>query len=367
MENNNYCVILAGGVGKRLWPVSRQDFPKQFIDFFGVGKSLLQLTVERVQAIVPTDHIFISTCEEYAPIAMRQIPQLTPEQFLLEPVRLSTGPAAVRATWHIAQGCPDANILAIPSDQFITNEEEFSKSVRKAFEYVASHNTFLALGVKTNRPNTAYGYIQRGRKLGEGLYSVKSFTEKPEQQYAETFVKSKEFLWNTGIFLWNTATMRPVGESIMPGFFHSDIIISSIEEENDIVRSCYPATERISIDMLLLENQQMDVLECRFGWSDVGSWPVMQDVLPKTADGNATVITPATEHSYSGAGGKVVFKNCSRTIVSVPEGVATVVQGLEGYLVALQGNVLIVTPNDNAKRLKSLVTELQVMYGEEYL
>ena len=153
----------------------------------------------------------------------------------------------------------------------------------------------------------------------------------------------------------------------MPGLFHSDIIVSNIEEENDIVRSCYPAAERISIDLLLLENQQMDVLECRFGWSDVGSWPVMQDVLPKTADGNAIVVTPATGQEYKGTGGKVVFKNCRRTIVSVPEGVATVVQGLEGYLVALQGNVLIVTPNDDARRLKGLVTELQVMYGEEYL
>ena len=366
-NNNNYCVILAGGVGKRLWPVSRQDHPKQFIDFFGVGKSLLQLTVERMLTVVPADHIYVSTCEEYAAIAMKQLPEMKPEQFLLEPVRLSTGPAAVRATWHIVQRCRNANILVIPSGQFITNEQEFTKSIVQGFEYVATHRTFLALGVKTTKANTAYGYIQRGTPLGDGLYTVKSFTEKPEEQYAETFVKSGEFLWNTGIFLWNAAAMCTVGESIMPGLFHSDIIVSNIEEENDIVRSCYPAAERISIDLLLLENQQMDVLECRFGWSDVGSWPVMQDVLPKTADGNAIVVTPATGQEYKGTGGKVVFKNCRRTIVSVPEGVATVVQGLDGYLVALQGNVLIVTPNDNARRLKGLVTELQVMYGEEYL
>ena len=183
-NNNNYCVILAGGVGKRLWPVSRQDHPKQFIDFFGVGKSLLQLTVERMLAIVPADHIYISTCEEYATTAMKQLPELKPEQFLFEPVRLSTGPAAVRATWHIVQRCRNANILVIPSDQFITNEQEFTKSIVQGFEYVANHRSFLALGVKTVKANTAYGYIQRGTSLGNGLYAVKSFTEKPEEQSA---------------------------------------------------------------------------------------------------------------------------------------------------------------------------------------
>lgn len=367
MKNNNYCVVLAGGIGKRLWPVSRIDHPKQFIDFFGVGKSLLQLTVERLSAIVPAENIYISTCEEYADTATRQLPQLGSGQFLYEPVRLSTGPAAVRATWHIARKCPDANILAIPSDQFITNEQEFRADILRAFEFVDAHPTFLALGIKASRPNTAYGYIQRGNAIGDGLYAVKSFTEKPGKEYAETFVKSGEFLWNTGIFLWKAGIMRPICEAVMPGLNHSDVIISSAEEENDIVRSCYPAAERTTLDLMLLENQQMDVMECHFGWSDVGSWPVMQDVLPKTADGNATVITPSTGKTYAGNGGKVVFKNCRRTIVSVPKDIATIVQGLDGYLVALQGNVLLITPNDDARRLKGLATEFQAINGEEYL
>lgn len=367
MKSNNFCIILAGGVGKRLWPVSRQSKPKQFVDFFGVGKSLLQLTFERISAIVPAENIYISTCEEYAALAREQLPQLSEGQFLLEPVRLSTGPAAIRASWHIARRCPGANILAMPADQFITNEMAFRMDVAQAFSYVEQHCSFLALGIKAQHPNTAYGYIQRGRQKGKNLYEVKTFTEKPGRVYAETFVRSGEFLWNTGIFLWNAGAMQRVGEELLPGLYHTDIIISSNEEENDIVHSCYPAAERVTLDILLLENQNMDILECNFGWCDVGSWPVMRNVLPKSAEGNAVVITPAEELAEEGKGGRVTFRNSHNTIVSVPEGVATLVQGLDGYLVALKGNVLVVIPNDDPARIKSVVTEVQVKYGEEYL
>lgn len=368
MKSHNFCIILAGGVGKRLWPVSRQQRPKQFIDFFGVGKSLLQLTFERISAIVPPENIYICTSEEYAALAHEQLPGLSDSQFLLEPVRLSTGPAAVRATWHIARRCPEASILAVPADQFITNEMAFHADVLQAFEYVGQHRSFLALGIKAQQPNTAYGYIQRGRAKGRNLYEVKTFTEKPEKVYAETFVRSGEFLWNTGLFLWKAEMMTRLGHELLPGLYHSDIIITTREEEDDIVQSCYPAAERVSLDCMLLEqNQQMDVMECNFGWCDVGSWTVMQKVLSKTSEGNAVVVTPPEQPAEAGKGSRVAFRDSSNTIVSVPEGVATLVQGLNGYLVALKGNVLVITPNDDSARIKSIVTQMQVKFGEEYL
>lgn len=377
MNYNNYCVIMAGGVGRRLWPVSRQNRPKQFIDFFGTGRSLLQLTYDRVSRFVPQENIYVCTAEEYTDLAKEQLPVLTDEQLLLEPVRLSTAPAAAWASWHIARRNPSANVLVTPADQVITNEAAYERELLSAFDFVATHDEFLAIGVPAREPNTAYGYIQKGTELGRGLYDVKTFTEKPPMEYATTFVRSGEFLWNTGIFLWNVATMRRLEEEIIPGISHTDIIITTLEEERQLVRLCYPTATREALDGTLLETQPMAVRECSFGWSDVGSWPVMSSVLPHTADGNAVVVTPArttqstTQESVTEPAEKlerpVTFKGTRDTIVSVPEGVAAIVRGLDGFLVALEDNVLIITPNDDPARMRHFSAELQVKHGEKYL
>lgn len=369
LNYNNFCIIMAGGVGRRLWPVSRQEHPKQFIDFFGTGRSLLQMTYERMRRIIPDENIYVATSEEYADITRHQLPELAEEQLLLEPVRLSTAPAAAWASWHIAQHCPNANILVTPADQFITNEIAFEEDAARGLDFVATHDTFLSLAVPAANPNTAYGYIQKGREIGKNLYSVKSFTEKPPREYAETFVHSGEFLWNTGMFLWNVRTMEKLEGQIIPGIGHNDIIISSREEEFNLIRSCYPSAIRESLDVFLLEKQELNVMACTFAWSDVGSWPVMSETLHHTADGNAVIVTPAPgEMSVSTIEKpKVIFQNTKNTIVSVPDKVATVVRGLDGYLVALEGNVLIITPNDDPARMRHLSAELQVKYGEEYL
>lgn len=377
MNYNNYCVIMAGGVGRRLWPVSRQNRPKQFIDFFGTGRSLLQLTYDRVSRFVPQENIYVCTAEEYTDLAKEQLPVLTDEQLLLEPVRLSTAPAAAWASWHIARRNPSANVLVTPADQVITNEAAYERELLSAFDFVATHDEFLAIGVPAHEPNTAYGYIQKGTELGRGLYDVKTFTEKPPMEYATTFVRSGEFLWNTGIFLWNVATMRRLEEEIIPGISHTDIIITTLEEERQLVRLCYPTATREALDGTLLETQPMAVRECSFGWSDVGSWPVMSSVLPHTADGNAVVVTPARttqstkQESVTEPAEKlerpVTFKGTRDTIVSVPEGVAAIVRGLDGFLVALEDNVLIITPNDDPARMRHFSAELQVKHGEKYL
>ena len=367
MTHNNYCIIMAGGVGRRLWPVSRQNRPKQFIDFFGTGRSLLQLTYDRVCRFIEPSHIYVCTAEDYADLAREQLPMLTDEQLLLEPVRLSTAPAAVWASWHIARRNPDANVLITPADQLVTNEAAFEQELLGALDFVASHDTFLAIGVPAREPNTAYGYIQKGDELSPAHYMVKTFTEKPPVEYATTFVRSGEFLWNTGIYLWNVAKMRTLEDEIIPGLSHSDIIVESLDDERSLVRLCYPTATRETLDSVLLEQQPMAVCECSFGWSDVGSWPVMSSVLPHTGDGNAVVITPARDGHDALAVPPVTFKATRNTIVSVPADVATVVRGLDGFLVALKDNVLIITPNDDPARMRRYAAEMQVKYGEEQL
>lgn len=363
---------MAGGVGRRLWPVSRQQHPKQFIDFFGTGRSLLQLTYDRVSRFVAQDNIYVCTAEEYAELTRQQLPVLTDEQLLLEPVRLSTAPAAAWASWHIGRRNPNANVLVTPADQFITDEAAFGRELTGALDYVATHDEFLAIGVPAREPNTAYGYIQKGDEATDlpagaaNLYRVKTFTEKPPLEYATTFVRSGEFLWNTGIFLWNVATMKRLEEEIIPGLSHSDIIISNLDEERALVRLCYPSATREALDGTLLETQPMAVCECSFGWSDVGSWPVMRSVLPHTADGNAVVLTPP-QAGTDALDAPVTFKGTRNTIVSVPANVAAVVRGLDGFLVALEGNVLVITPNDDPSRMRRYSAELQVKYGEECL
>lgn len=366
MNYNNYCVILAGGVGRRLWPVSRQQRPKQFIDFFGTGRSLLQLTFDRVSRFIPSENIYVCTGEEYAELAREQLPELSDEQLLLEPARLSTAPAAAWATWHIARRCPSANVLVTPADQMITGEAVFERELLSALDFVATHDDFLAIGVPAREPNTAYGYIQKGRELGRRLYEVKTFTEKPPIEYATTFVRSGEFLWNTGIFLWNVRTMQRLEDEIIPGISHSDIIITTPEEERQLIRLCYPTATRDTLDCVMLEQQRMVVHESTFGWSDVGSWPVMSSVLPHTGDGNAVVITPPREGATA-LEQNVTFKATRDTIVSVPADVAAVVRGLDGFLVALEGNVLVITPNDDPARMRHFSAELQVKHGEECL
>lgn len=366
MNHNNYCIIMAGGVGRRLWPVSRQNCPKQFIDFFGTGRSLLQLTYDRISRFVAQKNIYICTHEDYADLTRQQLPALPEEQIILEPVRISTAAAAAWASWHISRVNPDANILVTPSDQIITNEAAFERELITALDYVASHDEFLAIGVPAREPNTAYGYIQKGSEVATGLYNVKTFTEKPPMEYAATFVRSGEFLWNTGIYLWNVRTMAPLADDIIPGLSHHDIIISNLDEERSLARLCYPKAQRETLDSRLLEQQPMTVCECTFGWSDVGSWPVMSSVLPHTADGNAVVITPPN-HGGPKLEQGVTFKGTKDTIVSVPADVAAIIRGLDGYLVALEGNVLVITPNDDPSRMRRYSSEMQVKHGEQYL
>lgn len=357
MRTHDYCIILAGGLGRRLWPTSRVQRPKPFIDFLGVGKTLLQLTFERFAAILPLENIYISTFDDYAPLVREQLPHLAEEQLLLEPVQLSTGPAAAWASWHIAQRDPAACIVASPADQVITNETLFAEELTSVLNFVRREGRPVAMGVAAHKPATCYGYIQRGKMLDNDLFEVKSFTEKPPLEFARTFVDSGEFLWNTGIFLWSAAHAPDAYEQLIPGLVHTDVLISTRQEERRLLERAYPAAEFCSLDSLILERGRDTVVRaCHFGWTDVGTWPMLKEMHHADVDGNVVV-----------GGQGVIFQATRQTLVALPEGMGAVVRGLDGFVVSVEGNMLYISPNDEGERPRRLLTEVQVKLGEEYM
>ena len=357
----DYCIILAGGVGRRLWPCSRKELPKQFIDFFGTGRTLLQQTYDRCLRFICPENILVSTFAGYEDLVRSQLPGLPAANILSEPVQLSTAPAVSWASRHIALHAPDANIVVVPSDQHIVDEDRFVEQIARGLRFVASHDNFLAIGVKPTTPNTAYGYIQTGAECdGDRLWRVKSFSEKPAAEFARTFVDSGEFLWNTGIFLWNARTMLRLLDSLTPQV--AQLMAEqgnhlSPADELKMVNDYYPANLHRSIDLIILDVcDNAFVQECDFGWADIGSWPEMYKVTEKDADDNAVL-----------GGARVLFSGCSGNMVALPEGMGAVLKGLDGYLVAQEGNMLVICPNEDPALVRRLANEARMELGEEYI
>lgn len=350
-NNNNYCIILAGGNGRRLWPASKKEHPKQFIDFFGTGRTLLQQTFDRFVKLIPIEHIFISTFQDYVPLVRQQLPEVPIKNILPEPVQLNTAPAAVWGTWHAVLDNEEANVIVSPADQIVQHFDRFKEQILKGLDYVGTHNCLLAMGVKPTHPNTAYGYIQMGDEVDKGLYKVQSFSEKPETSYAQMFMNSDEFLWNTGIFMWKGSTMgtllahlsnkvdRPVKEVAQQTI--------TIAEEVDYARSCIPEGMPKSVDLLVLEHSDNVVVQaCDFGWADVGCWTELHEVSHTDVDGNAV-----------SGGPKVLFSGTQNCMVRLPANMKAVIAGLDGFLVALQGNTLMICPNKDPDAIRRLINE----------
>ncbi len=215
-NKDNFCVIMGGGIGSRFWPFSRKTLPKQFLDFFGTGRSLLQQTFDRFKQVIPMENILIVTNDLYADLVKEQLPELKPEQILLEPTRRNTAPCIAWASYHICALNPNANIVVAPSDHLILKEGEFLAAIEKGLDFVSQSDNLLTLGIKPNRPETGYGYIQIAEAAGDNFYKVKTFTEKPELELAKVFVESGEFYWNSGLFMWNVNTIIKANEALLP-------------------------------------------------------------------------------------------------------------------------------------------------------
>ena len=308
-NNNRYCVIMCGGVGSRFWPYSRASRPKQFLDFFGTGRSLLQMSVDRMAGIVPDENIILMTNEQYADIIREQLPQIAPSQILLEPARRNTAPCIAWAAHHIAALNPDARIMVAPSDHLIMKTEEFRTSVLKAFDFIDRHDAILTLGIKPNRPETGYGYVETqsvASPAGSEILKVASFKEKPDLETAEKYLKAGNYLWNAGIFVWNVKTITEAIKTYKPN------IASDMErmKTDADVQEVFPQCEKISIDYAVMEPAAADgrvyTHPADFGWSDLGNWASLHDKLQKDNENN-------------GAVGKVHLYECRNCVVHAEE------------------------------------------------
>ena len=344
--NNNYCVIMAGGIGSRFWPYSRKNKPKQFLDFFGTGDTLLQLTYNRYSKIVPKENIVVITTAQYEELVKDQLPTFGENRILLEPTRRNTAPCIAWAAAKVKEVNPEANMIVAPADHLILKEDEFIKAISNGLDFVAQSSQLLTLGIKPNRPETGYGYIQiADEKQGE-FYKVKTFVEKPQLEFAQIFVESNEFYWNSGIFLWNVNTILDAFHQIMP-----EICSKLLNGEEDFA-SC----PNISIDYGIMEKaENVYVQLCDFGWADLGTWGSLHDASPK--DMNHNVIIK----------GHTLLYDCKNNIVALPEGKLAVLQGLDDYLVADTDNVLLVCRKDDENTIRRYVNDTQVKLGDEFV
>lgn len=358
MEQNNFCVILAGGIGSRLWPVSRHDKPKQFLDLFGVGRTLLQQTYDRFVKFIPAENIYISTNEQYLNLVTEQLPDVNLRQILPEPIRRNTLPSAAWATAYIAHMNAKARIVVSPADQLIYNEDLFREDILKGLDFVGEHDILLAVGVKPTRPDTRYGYIQSDEDAREGSFTqVKSFTEKPELQFAKMFLDSGEFYWNTGLFLWNVKTKLNALRKVAPDYVKELMDTASLDSKD--LSKCVPehfsALPNLSLDYGVLERSEHVYLQIgRFGWADLGNWNALQEDYPLEKPNNNVLLDT-----------EAILYECSGNIIRLPKGRIAVVDGLQDFIVAEEGNVLMICPKNNPAALRRMMTDAQMKLGED--
>ena len=382
-KENNYCVIMAGGVGSRFWPFSRTEKPKQFLDFFGTGKSLLQMTVDRFRPLIPIDHMFIVTNVIYKQLILEQIPDLKESQILCEPARRNTAPCIAYATAHIRALClrkagltaanqdwtrPEmqANIVVAASDHLILEEEKFRTTIEKAFDFVSENNAICTLGMRPTRPETGYGYIQfvadelnevESRKTAslkversEGIYPVKTFTEKPNLEMAKVFLDSGDFLWNSGIFIWNLQTISEAFRYLLPEVadrFREGELLMGTEKEEKFIEDIFPKCPNISIDYGIMEKaENVYVIPSSFGWSDLGTWGSLYELSEKDEQGNVSLHSEARFYEAKG------------NIVVLEPGKKVIVQGVDDMIIAEEKGALLVCKKAEEQRIKQFVSEL---------
>ena len=355
-----YCVILAGGKGRRLWPNSREEYPKQFIDFFGSGRTFLQQTFDRLAAIIPREHIYVNTNEAYRSLVVEQLPELPAENLLAEPIHRNTAPSVAWACHRILKRDSEANIIVSPSDYEVQNEEAFRENIMEGLRFVDRYDGLLTMGIKPTRPEPGYGYIQLGEPVGEHVFRVQSFTEKPSRDFARMFVESGEFYWNTGLFLSRAGFLQQCFEKLLPPIFReSDTAAKnlSVEEENELAQRQFQYYPNLSIDHSILErSEEVYVMKCSFGWADLGTWHGIYEARSKSADDNVIIDSD------------VIIDESHNNIVKLPKGRLAVINGLDGYIVAEKDNVLLICKKeDSSDLIRKYITDVQIRKGDEFI
>lgn len=358
MKNNNYCIIMSGGIGNRFWPYSNGKMPKQFLDFFGTGRSLLQTTFDRFNKIVPRENILVVTNDKYAALTKEQLPELADDQILLEPMRRNTAPCIAYASYRIQAINPEANIIVTPSDHLILKSEQFNADINKGLEFVEKHDVLLTLGIKPTRPETEYGYIQVCTDKMDEVHKVKTFTEKPNKELAQAFVKSGEFVWNSGIFIWSLNSIMNAFRTHMPDIIHKfneGSHLFNTEHEKKFIDESFPFCSNISIDYGVLEKaDNVYVIVSSFGWSDLDSWTSLHEASMQDEDNNVNL------H------GEALYIESSNNVVATTGKKLVLVQGLDDYIIAESDNTLLICKKEEEHRIKQFMTDVKFRFGDEY-
>jgi mannose-1-phosphate guanylyltransferase len=359
MNTNNYVIIMAGGIGSRFWPVSRNNHPKQFLDFLGTGKSLLQLTVDRYAALCPPEQVYIVTNEIYADLIKIQLPDFKDEQVLYEPMRKNTAPCIAYASLKISLKNPKANIIVAAADHFILKENVYHEVVRKGLEHVSKHNHLVTLGIQPTRPDTGYGYIQYMEENEGGIHKVKTFFEKPDKDLAVQFIKTGEFLWNSGMFIFNVKSIIKAFEQLLPEVFEAFAGYEKklyTKDEKKFIEHAYTLCTNVSIDVGVMEKaSNVRVIPASFGWSDVGTWASLYEL---------------TEHDYHGnsvSGKNVMMYDAQNNIVNVPDKKLVILQGLDNYIVVDTPDALLICEKTQEQKIKDFTADVKRMKGDKFL
>ncbi len=351
---------MAGGVGSRFWPASREDRPKQFLDIAGTGKSLLRITFERFLRLTTADRILIVTNERYAAQVKEHLPEISDNQILREPSRNNTAPCVAYTAFKLYNLDPEANFVIAPSDALIHNEGIFTDNLRKALEYTAANDALVTLGISPNGPNTGYGYIQfDGEGGNDGIYPVKRFTEKPDLNTAKSFINSGDYLWNAGIFIWRAKTILTAYREHAPEIYRlleNNEGCYNTDREQDFINKMYPQTPSISVDYAIMEPAtNIYTIPAQFGWSDLGTWKSLHEETDQDTDGNVVI------------GENILLTDTHNSLISAPAGKIVVAGGLDDFIVVDEKDVLLIFPKNREQEIKQLRSLVAERFGEDYV
>ena len=354
MNKDNYAVIMAGGIGSRFWPMSREEFPKQFLDILGTGKTLIQQTFHRLKKICPNENILVLTNIKYRDLCLEQLPELAVDNIICEPTMRNTAACIAYASFKIYDLNTKANIIVAPSDHLILQEESFLSIVNNCLEVVSKHDILLTLGITPSRPETGYGYIQytsENLQTFDKIFKVKTFTEKPNQELAVNFLNSGDFLWNSGMFIWSVKSiilafrkhLRDIYE-----IFDDGKIFFNTNQEKEFIDRVYPGCKNISIDYGIMEkSHNVYVVPSEFGWSDLGTWGALSNHIKLDKNGNAI------------QGNNTVLYHSSDNIVKFPNDKLVILYGLNGFIVVENEGELLICKRDDEQEIKNIVSQLK--------
>lgn len=362
-NKNYYAILMAGGVGSRFWPVSTQDFPKQFHDMLGTGDTLIQKTFNRLARLIPQENIFILTNERYNDLVLEQLPGISQRQVVLEPAMRNTAPCILYAALKIQKENEDAVMIVAPSDHWIEDESAFCQNVQQAFDFCSQNNALVTLGIEPTFPNTGYGYIEFEKNTtdsnpNENIKKVAQFREKPDYNTAKSFIAQGNFLWNAGIFMWSVSSVVNAYKTNQPDLFElfeKGIEVYNTDLEDNFIRDNYGRAENISVDYAIMESSKnVYVIPATFDWNDLGTWGSLYDKLDKDSNKNAVV------------NAQTLAEDASGNMIRTKNEKVVVVDGLKDYIIVDNNEVLLIFPKDKEQDIKKVLQAVKENFGEHY-